>query len=167
GANGQQVTTREVNDLIHLAEARAHDLRLVIELLEVLVNPRDGRDSRILIDGNVPDPVLLPVPVINPPDEGRDQRHAGFRTGDGLGKAEEECQVAMNPFAFQLFRGPNAFPRAGNFDQNPLATNPGILVHADQLAGLGQRSLGVKTKAGIDLSGDTTGNDLEDLATEG
>src|SRR5262249_28958678 len=65
------------------------------------------------------------------------------------------------------FRGPNAFPRAGNFDQNPLATNPGILVHADQLAGLGQRSLGVKTKAGIDLSGDTTGNDLEDLATEG
>src|SRR5262249_54383711 len=52
-------------------------------------------------------------------------------------------------------------------DENALAADPGLLVHADQLAGLGQRSLGVKAEAGIDLGRDAAGHDLENLATEG
>ena len=43
---------------------------------------------------------------------------------------------------------------------------PGLLVHADQLARLGQRSLGVEAQAGIDLGGHPAGDDLEDLAAE-
>ena len=45
--------------------------------------------------------------------------------------------------------------------------DPRLLVHADQLAGLGQGALGVEAEAGIDLGGDPAGNDLEDLAAEG
>src|SRR5262249_10824651 len=88
-------------------------------------------------------------------------------TGDGLGEAEEQRQVAVNPFALQLFGGPDAFPGAGDLDQDPLATDPPLLVHADQLAGLGQGALGVEAEAGIDLGGDATGDDLEDVAGEG
>ena len=49
----------EADDLVHLAEARAHDLRLVIELLEVVVDPRDRRDAGVLVGGNVLDAALL------------------------------------------------------------------------------------------------------------
>ena len=46
------------------------------------------------------------------------------------------------------------------------ATDARLLVHADQLAGLGQGALGVETEPGIDLGGDAAGDDLEDLAAE-
>src|SRR5262249_20686458 len=150
----QQVTTREANNLIHLAETRAHDLRLVVELLEVVVNPRHRRDPGVLVGGNVLAPTLLPIPVVYSPDGRRGDRHAGRGAADGLGEAEEQRQVAVDPFAFQLFGGPDAFPGAGNLDQDALAADPGLLVHAGQLAGLGEGSLGVETEAGIDLGGD-------------
>ena len=73
----------------------------------------------------------------------------------------------MNVFALQLFCGPDSFPGAGDLDQDALAAEPGLPVHADQLAGLGEGCLGVEAEAGIDLRGDATGNDLEDLAAEG
>ena len=44
------------------------------------------------------------------------------------------------------------------------AVDPGFLVHADQLAGLGERPLGVEAEAGVDLGGDPARDDLEDLA---
>src|SRR5208283_2807068 len=136
------------------------------ELLEVVVNPRHRRDARILVGRNVLDAALLAIPVVNPPDERRDERHARLGAGDGLGEAEEQRQVAVNTFALQLCGGPDSFPGAGDLDQDALAADPGLPVHTDQLAGLGNGCLGVEAEAGIDLRGDATGNDLEDLAAE-
>ena len=73
----------------------------------------------------------------------------------------------MDPFPFQVFGRPDAFPGAGDLDQDPLPADPRFLVHADQLAGLGQRPFGVEAEPGIDLGGDAPGDDLEDLAAEG
>ena len=73
----------------------------------------------------------------------------------------------MDPFALQLFGGADAFPGAGDLDEDALAADPGLLVQADELAGLGEGALGVEAEPGIDLGGDPAGNDLEDLAAEG
>src|SRR5262249_47219092 len=67
--DGQEVAAGEMDDLVYLAKTRSHDLRLVIEFLEVIVNPRNGRDAGILVGGNVFDPPLLAIPIVNAADE--------------------------------------------------------------------------------------------------
>ena len=61
GADRQQVAAGQLDDLVHLAEAGAHDLGLVAELLEVVVNPRDRRDARVLVGGDVRHAAVLLV----------------------------------------------------------------------------------------------------------
>ena len=73
----------------------------------------------------------------------------------------------MDPFALQLFGGPDALPGAGDLDQHALAADPGLPVQVDKAAGLGQGAFGVETEPGVDLGGDAAGHDFEDMATEG
>ena len=70
------------------------------------------------------------------------------------------------PCRFELLGGLDAFPGAGDLDQDPLAIDPRLLVHADQLLGLGDGRLGIKAQTGVDLGRDPSGDDLEDLAAE-
>ena len=51
------------------------------------------------------------VPVEDAADEGRDQEHAGFGAGDGLGHGEEQRQVAVDAFASAAFRRRGCLPR--------------------------------------------------------
>src|SRR5262249_4707555 len=139
-ADGQQVTTGKANDLVHLAETRAHDLGLVAELFEVVVNPRDRSNTRVFVSRDVAAALLL-VPVVDAADEGRNERNAGLGAGHGLGKAEQERQIAVDALALQLFGGTNPFPGAGELDEDPLSADPRLFIHADQLARLCQRSL--------------------------
>ena len=154
------------DDLLDLAEARPHDLGLVAELLEVVVDPRHRRDARVLVGGDVRDAAFLLVPVVDAADERRDQRDPGLGAGDRLGEAEQQRQVAVDALVLELLGGPDALPGAGDLDQDALAVDARLLVHADQLAGLGQGALGVEAEAGIDLGRDAAGDDLEDLAAE-
>src|SRR5262249_37823475 len=136
-ADGQEVATGEANDLLHLAKTRAHDLGLVAKLLEVVVNPGDRNDPRVFVSGDVAAALLL-VPVVDAADERRDQRHPRLGAGHGLGEAEEERQVAVDALALELFGGANAFPGAGELDEDAFPADPRPLIHAGQLARLGQ-----------------------------
>ncbi len=81
--DGQQVASGQLADLADIAEARAHDDRLVAESLEVVVNLGDGLHAGVVGALVVLAGVLL-VPVEDAADEGRDQRDAGLGAGDGL-----------------------------------------------------------------------------------
>ena len=70
------------------------------------------------------------------------------------------------PSLLELLGGADAFPGAGDLDQDPLAVDAGLLVQADQPAGLGDGRLGVEAEAGVDLGRDAARDDLEDLAAE-
>ncbi len=116
-ADGQQVTAGQKRDLFHFAEARAHHLGLIAILFVVVVDARDGGNARILVDRNVFAAVLGFVVIVNASDEGRNQGDLGFGTRNGLSKAKEQREVAMDAFALQLLGRSDAFPGAGNFDQ--------------------------------------------------
>ena len=87
GADRQQIAAGEIDDLLDLAEARAHHLRLVAEFLVVVVDARHRLDARIVGRRNVAAAFLL-VLVVDAADERRDQRHAGFRARHCLREAE-------------------------------------------------------------------------------
>src|SRR5436190_3576515 len=122
GADREQVAAGEADDLVHLAKTGPHDLGLVTELLEVVVNPGDRRNARVFLGGDVAAPLLL-VPVVDPADERRDQRHASLGAGHGLGKAEQKGQVAVNALALELLGGANTFPSAGDLDEDALSAD--------------------------------------------
>ena len=67
--------------------------------------------ARILGGGNVAAALLLVI-VVDAADERRDQRHAGFGARHRLRETEQQRQVAVNAFAFELGGGANALPRA-------------------------------------------------------
>ena len=72
----------------------------------------------------------------------------------------------MDTLPLELLGGLDAFPRAGDLDQDSLGIDSCLLVEADQLLGLGDGRLGIKTETGVNLGRDPSGNDLEDLAAE-
>ena len=121
-ADRQQIAAGEIDDLLDLAEARAHHLRLVAVLLVVVVDPRHRLHARIVVGGNLGAALLLVV-VVDAADERRDQRHARLGARHGLREAEEQRQVAVNPLALELRGGANALPRAADLDQDALAAD--------------------------------------------
>lgn len=50
------------------------------------------------------------VPVVDTANERREQVYAGFFSGADLGEGEQQSQVGVNTFFFQLFGGVDAFP---------------------------------------------------------
>jgi voltage-gated potassium channel Kch len=60
----------------------------------------------------------------------------------------------------------DAFPRAGDLDEDTLLLDADEVVEGDELLGLGLGALLVERESGVDLGGDTAGDDLEDLGTE-
>ena len=129
GSDGQQIAAGQFLDLAGVAEARAHDLRLVAELLVVVVDRRDRLHAGIVGALVVLAGVLL-VPVEDAADEGRDQRDLGFGAGDGLVQTEEQRHVAVDAFLLQFLGGLDAFPGGGELDQDALAADACALVGA-------------------------------------
>ena len=112
-ADGEQVRSGQADNLVHVAEARAHHLSLVAKFLVVVVNAGHGCDAGVLVGWNLRAAVLLFVPVVNTADEGRDQSHSRFGARDRLGEAEEQSQIAVDAFFFEPLGGADAFPGAG------------------------------------------------------
>src|SRR5258707_7488597 len=72
----------------------------------------------------------------------------------------------MDAFAFELFSRPNPFPCARDLDKNVLAVNASLFVHLNESVRLGKRAFHVEAKPGIDLRGNPSGDNLEDLTAE-
>jgi hypothetical protein len=105
--------------------------------------------------------------MTHPANEWRDQSHASLRTCDGLGKAKEEGEIAVNALvALELARSLDAFPGRCDLDEHTFSLDSEGLVERNELFGLGLGCLLVKGETGIDFGGDTAGNDSKDLFTE-
>ena len=166
GGDGEQVAASEFGDLPFVAEAGAHDLGGVAEVLVVVVDLGDRLDAGVFGSGVVFAGALF-VPVEDAADEGGDQFDAAFSAGDGLGEGEEEGQVAVDAFFLEDFSGFDAFPGGGDFDEDALAGDAGFFVHADEVTGFVDVGLGVEGEAGVDFGGDAAGDDFEDFEAEG
>src|SRR4051812_34245013 len=78
----EQVAPGQPHDLIQVAEACAHNLRLVAEFLVVVVNACNGGDARILVRGDLRSTALLFMPIVNSSDERRNQSYSSLRARD-------------------------------------------------------------------------------------
>jgi hypothetical protein len=166
GGDGEQVAAGERQDLPRLPEARAHHLRGVAEFLVVAVDARHGGDAGVLRDRDVLELARRLVPVVDAPDERRDQRRAGVGAGHGLGEGEQQRHVAVDALALELLGGADPFPGARQLHQHALARDAGFGVELDEAPRLGHRARGVEGKARVDLGRDPPRHVLQDLAAE-
>ena len=165
--NRQKVATGQFNDLFNVAEAGPHHLRFVVVGLEVVEDLGYGDHTGIFWTWIAVTAAALFVPIEDPPHEWRDKGDAGLRAGDGLGKPEEECEVAVDTFPFQLFSCADTFPGGGHLDQYPVVADAGLVVKANEFAALGDRCFGVVAEASVNFGGNAARHDFEDLLAEG
>ena len=106
------------------------------------------------------------VPVQNTAHKRRNQVYASFGTCTRLCEGEQQSQVTVDPFFFQLFSGANALPGRGQFDQDTVVADARIVVQFDQAFCFGNRRFGVVGQASINFSRDTARNELQDFQTD-
>ena len=100
-------------------------------------------------------------------DEWGDQGDTGLGASNSLSETEEESEVAVNVvLSLKLAGSLDTLPCGRNLDKNAVLGDADRLVESDELLGLRLGGLLVEGQAGIDLSGDTAGDDLEDLLAE-
>lgn len=99
-------------------------------------------------------------------DEGRDEGDTSLSAGNGLGEAEEEGEVAVDALLLESAGSLDTLVGGGNLDEDALLVNAELLVLGNEGVSLGLGGLGVEGEAGVDLGGDTAGDDLEDLTAE-
>ena len=73
----------------------------------------------------------------------------------------------MDSFLLQHLGGANALPCGGDFDEDPVAANAGLVVLGNDAAGLGKGGLGVIREAGIHFGRNAAGNDGENFLAKG
>src|SRR5262249_12269887 len=100
-ADREQVASRQADDLIHIPEAGAHHLSLVVVFLVIVVDARHRCNSGVLVGLNLLSPSFFLIPIVNATDEGRDQGHSRLGACDRLSETKKECQIAVNTFFFQ------------------------------------------------------------------
>lgn len=109
----------------------------------------------------------LLVVVENTTDKGRDERNTSLGTSYRLSETEKEGQVAVDVvLALKLAGGLNTLPGGSDLDQDTLALDTERLVESDKVLGFFNGSFLVERETGVDLGGNTAGDDLEDLGTE-
>jgi hypothetical protein len=72
----------------------------------------------------------------------------------------------VDALLLELAGGLDALPCAGDLDEDTLLLDADGVVESDELLGLGLGTLLVEREPGVDLGGDTAGDDLQDLGTE-
>src|SRR5215469_1273995 len=128
GTDREQIRSSEVHDLIHIAKAGPHHLRLIAEFFVVIVNACDGSDARILIRRNLGTAMLFLIPIVDAANEGRNQRYFGFGARDRLGEAEQKRQIAVDAFFLENLSCPNTLPGAGDLDENAFACHALLII---------------------------------------
>ena len=111
GGDREQVAAGKFEDFLFVAERGAHDLGLVAEFFVVIVDFGDRFDAGIFGGRVGGDAFVFLVPVEDAADERGDEGGFGFGAGDGLGKAEHQGHVAVDPLFFELLGGEQPLPR--------------------------------------------------------
>jgi hypothetical protein len=164
--DGQEVTAGELDDLAGVPEARPHDLGLVVEVLEVIVDGGHRDHARVFLGRVAVAARRLLEPVEDATDERRDERDLGLGAGDGLVETEEEREVAVNALLLEDLGGADALPRRRELDEDPLPPDAQLLVLAHEEPRLGDARVGVERESGVHLGRDAAGNDLQDPRAE-
>ncbi len=82
--------------------------------------------------------------------------------------AEEQSEIAVNAFLFELLGGTDAFPGRGDLDENALLREmPWLVVKADDVVRHLYGAFGVVGEACVDFGGDASGNNGQNLLSEG
>ena len=149
--DGEQVTARQLDDLLDVAEAGPHHLGLVAVGLEVVEDLGHRDHARILGPGVAGPAAALFVPVQDAPHKRGDQGDPGLSTGHRLGEAEQQGQVAVDALPLKLGGGANPLPGGGHLDQHPVVADTRLVIETDELAGLGDRGLGIEAEPCIHL----------------
>lgn len=166
GGDGQVVAASKLGNLASVAERGTHDNGAVAVLLVVVEDGLDGQDTGVLLLGVGLASAGL-EPVQNAANEGRDQESASLGGGNGLGKREHEGQVGVDAVvALQDLSGLDTLPGGGNLDQDTVLGDALGLVQVNDVQGLVDGGLGVEGQLGVNLGGDTAGNNVQDLAAE-
>jgi hypothetical protein len=79
-----------------------------------------------------------------------------------LHHGKDECEVTLNPFLFQNLRRAYTFPRGGELDQNTLRRHAQGIVHANDTASAGDRSLRVKGEPRVHLGRNVARDNIRD-----
>ena len=136
-------------------------------LLVVVEDLLNGLDSRVSLTRVILVLVVSLVPVQDSTNEGGDQGDLGLSTSDGLAETEQEGKVAVDVLLLlEVSSGLDTSVGRSNLDKNSVLVDTDGLVECDKLLSLGDGGLGVKRKRGVNLGGNSTGDDLEDLSAE-
>lgn len=166
GGDGQEVATSKLLDLAGVSERSTHDDGLVVELLVVVENVLDGDDTGVLSTVEVLALGGL-VPVENSANEGRDKGDLGLGTSNSLDEREEQGQVAVDVvLGLELSSSLDTLVGGGDLDENSVLGDTLGLVEVNELESLLDGGVLVERESGVNLGGDSAGDDLQNLGTE-
>jgi hypothetical protein len=81
--------------------------------------------------------------------------------------AEEESHIAVDALLLEDLGTLNALPGGGQFNENAVAGDAGLVVQGNDGARLGDGLVGVVGEPGVNLGGDAARDDCKNLASEG
>lgn len=107
------------------------------------------------------------MPVEDSADEGRDEGDLGLGTGNGLDKGEEQSQVTVDTvLGLELLGGLDTLVGGGDLDEDSVGRDTLGLVEINEGQSLLDGGVLVERESGVDLGGDSAGDNLENLGTE-
>ena len=130
-SDGQAIAAGQFQDLTKVTEACAHNHSFVAVLFVVFVDFAYGHYARIFCRRVFFLIGVRFVPVEDTAHKRRNQEYARFRTSTRLSEGEQQSQVTVDAFFFQLLSGANALPGRSQFDQNAIVTDAGIVIQLD------------------------------------
>ncbi|CCK05286.1 hypothetical protein BN128_3315 [Cronobacter sakazakii 696] len=164
--DGQTVATRQLKDFADVTEACAHYHGFIAVLFVVLVDFRHRHHARIFLRRVFFLVGVRFVPVEDTAHKRGDQIHARFSTGTRLREGEQQRQVTVDAFFFQLLRRADALPGGSQFDQDAIVADAGVVVEFDQALGFGDAAFGVIGQTRVHFGRDTARDKLQDFQTD-
>lgn len=107
------------------------------------------------------------MPVEDSANKGRDEGDLGLSTGNGLDEGEEKSQVTVDTvLGLELLGSLDTLVGGGDLDEDSVRRNALGLVEVNELQSLLDGGVLVERESGVDLGGDSTGDNLENLGAE-
>ena len=163
--DGQAVTASQFENFTNVTEAGAHHYGFITVLLVVLVDFADGNHARIFCRRVLFLIGVGFVPVEDTTNERRNQEDARFGASTSLSEGEQQGQVAVDAFFFQLLSGANALPGGSQLDQNTIVADARVVIQLDDALSFGDRRFGVVGETCIHFGGDTARDQFQDFET--
>jgi hypothetical protein len=182
--DGQVVTASKLSDLASVSERGAHNNGVVTELLVVVEDLLDRLDTRVLLLG-----VLLLggglEPVKNTADEGGNKVSASLGGTNSLDEREHQGEIGVDTVVtLEDLSSLDTLPCGSDLDQDAVLGDALLAVellivlvlspvccnaartYLNKVESLVDGGFGIERVTSVDLCGDLTGDDLENLLAE-